>query len=98
MAVHFLNCRRCGPCGDGLRVHADASLHGRRPGSSRATEGEAPKRGCDPPDANLNYAMVESQIAIIKSAVFMRRVADKLQLISDPEFGGGVPGSLGRRA
>ena len=40
-------------------------------------------------DPNLSYNMVESQIAIIKSTVFMRRVADKLQ--SDPEFGGGSP-------
>ena len=32
-------------------------------------------------DPNLNYNMVESQIAIIKSAVFMRRVVDKLQLV-----------------
>ena len=47
-------------------------------------------------DPNLNYNMVESQIAIIKSTVFMRRVADKLHIRSGIRWG--RPGRLGRRA
>jgi polysaccharide biosynthesis transport protein len=37
--------------------------------------------------ANLDFEMVESQLAIIKSTVFLRRVVEKLGLVSDPEFG-----------
>ena len=38
---------------------------------------------------NLDYAIVESQIAIIKSTVFLRRVVERTNLVSDPEFGSG---------
>jgi polysaccharide biosynthesis transport protein len=40
-------------------------------------------------DVNLDYAIVESQLAIIRSTVFLRRVVEKLHLTSDPEFGRG---------
>src|SRR5579862_1738650 len=36
---------------------------------------------------NLDYAVVESQLAIIKSTVFLRRVVERSNLVSDPEFG-----------
>src|SRR6266851_3764457 len=36
-------------------------------------------------DGYLDYAMVESQMAIIRSTVFLRRVVEKERLISDPE-------------
>ena len=42
-------------------------------------------------DFTLDYAMVESQMAIIRSTVFLRRVVDKERLVSDPEFGSGTP-------
>src|SRR5262245_9895177 len=35
----------------------------------------------------LDYAMIESQMAIIRSTVFLRRVVEKERLYSDPEFG-----------
>lgn len=38
-------------------------------------------------DVNLDFAMVESQMAIIRSSVFLRRVVEKERLYSDPEFG-----------
>jgi polysaccharide biosynthesis transport protein len=46
------------------------------------------------PDAFLadngpDYAMIESQMAIIRSTVFLRRVVEKEHLVSDPEFGSG---------
>ena len=37
--------------------------------------------------ANLDFEMVESQLAIIKSTVFLKRVVEKLRLASEPEFG-----------
>lgn len=47
-------------------------------------------------DVNLDYAVVEGQIAIIKSTVFLQRVVEKLGLISDPEFGdGSIKGAVG---
>ena len=39
----------------------------------------------------LDYAMIESQMAIIRSTVFLRRVVEKEHLVSDPEFGSGRP-------
>ena len=42
-------------------------------------------------DVNLDFAMVESQIAIIKSTVFLRRVAEKENLVNDAEFGNRAP-------
>ena len=42
-------------------------------------------------DVNLDYAIVESQIAIIKSTVFLRRVVERTNLVSDPEFGSHSP-------
>jgi exopolysaccharide transport family protein len=38
-------------------------------------------------DVNLDFAMVESQMAIIRSTVFLRRVVEKERLTADPEFG-----------
>jgi polysaccharide biosynthesis transport protein len=38
-------------------------------------------------DVNLDFAMVESQMAIIRSSVFLRRVVEKENLAADPEFG-----------
>src|ERR1700733_5753821 len=38
-------------------------------------------------DADMNFEMIESQLAIIKSTVFLKRVVEKLGLVSDPEFG-----------
>ncbi len=38
-------------------------------------------------DVNIDFAMVESQMAIIRSSVFLRRVVEKERLYSDPEFG-----------
>src|SRR6478672_1582576 len=40
-------------------------------------------------DSLLDYAMVEAQMAILRSTVFLRRVVEKEHLISDPEFGSG---------
>jgi len=37
--------------------------------------------------ANLDIAVVESQMAIIRSSVFLRRVVEREHLYSDPEFG-----------
>jgi len=37
--------------------------------------------------ANLDNAVVESQMALIKSSVFLRRVVERERLYSDPEFG-----------
>jgi succinoglycan biosynthesis transport protein ExoP len=38
-------------------------------------------------DTNLDFAMIEGQMAIIRSSVFLRRVVEKERLYSDPEFG-----------
>jgi polysaccharide biosynthesis transport protein len=40
-------------------------------------------------DDRLDYAMIDSQMAIIRSTVFLRRVVEKERLVSDPEFGSG---------
>ena len=42
-------------------------------------------------DVNLDFAMVESQMAIIRSSVFLRRVVEKERLVTDPEFGSRAP-------
>ncbi len=39
------------------------------------------------PDVNIDFAVVESQVAIIRSSVFLRRVVEKQRLYFDPEFG-----------
>jgi polysaccharide biosynthesis transport protein len=39
------------------------------------------------PEIQLDVAMVESQMAIIRSPVFLRRVVEKYGLLSDPTFG-----------
>jgi exopolysaccharide transport family protein len=39
------------------------------------------------PDVNIDFALVESQVAIIRSSVFLRRVVEKERLYFDPEFG-----------
>ena len=44
-------------------------------------------------DVNLDFAMVESQMAIIRSSVFLRRVVEKENLVADPEFGTRAPPS-----
>jgi exopolysaccharide transport family protein len=41
-------------------------------------------------DNYVDYAMIESERAIIRSTVFLRRVVEKEHLVSDPEFGSGV--------
>lgn len=41
-------------------------------------------------DVNLDYAIVESQLAILRSTVFLTRVAEKANLGADPDFGGSV--------
>ncbi|MEA2904179.1 MAG: polysaccharide biosynthesis transport protein [Alphaproteobacteria bacterium] len=38
-------------------------------------------------EVNLDFAMVESQMAIIRSSVFLRRVVEKERLFADSEFG-----------
>ena len=38
-------------------------------------------------DSYLDYATIESQMAIIRSTVFLKRVVEKERLVSDPEFG-----------
>jgi polysaccharide biosynthesis transport protein len=47
-------------------------------------------------DAGLDYAVIESQMAIIRSTVFLRRVVEKERLVADAEFGSGqaVTGAL----
>ena len=42
-------------------------------------------------DVNFDLAMIESQMAIIRSSVFLRRVVEKEHLVSDPEFGTRAP-------
>src|SRR5205085_8745867 len=42
-------------------------------------------------DVSLDLAMIESQMAIIRSTVFLRRVVEKERLVSDPEFGSPAP-------
>src|SRR5262249_3056200 len=37
----------------------------------------------------LDFAMIESQMAIIRSTVFLRRLVEKDRLYSDPEIGSG---------
>src|SRR5262249_50297487 len=39
------------------------------------------------PEINFDLVMVENQMAIIRSTVFLRRVVEKERLVSDPEFG-----------
>ena len=54
---------------------------------------KVPGPGALRPDVNLDLAMIESQMAIIRSTVFLRRVVEKERLVSDPEFGfSGGPG------
>lgn len=38
-------------------------------------------------DVNIDFAVVESQVAIIRSSVFLRRIVEKERLYFDPEFG-----------
>ncbi len=42
-------------------------------------------------EVNLDYPIIESQLAIIKSTVFLQRVAEKQGLVTDPEFGSPPP-------
>ena len=50
-------------------------------------------------DVNLDYAMIESQLAIIRSTAFLQRVVEKARLVSDPEFGSGpVQGTEGSQS
>src|ERR1700730_15475537 len=52
------------------------------------------KNESDLTDANVDYAMVENQLAIIRSSVFLQRVVEKLQLVADPEFGSPQPQAM----
>jgi capsular exopolysaccharide synthesis family protein len=50
--------------------------------------------GADAPYNNGNFldvAVIESQLAIIKSTTFLRRVVERTNLVSDPEFGSRSP-------
>lgn len=38
-------------------------------------------------DVAIDYSIVESQMAVMRSSVFLRRVVEKERLYSDPEFG-----------
>jgi len=53
-------------------------------------------------EVTLDFQMVESQMAIIRSTMFLRRVVEKERLVADPEFGSGtaqdVTGSIDRRS
>jgi capsular exopolysaccharide synthesis family protein len=42
-------------------------------------------------ELRLDPEMIESELAIIKSTVFVQRVVEKLGLVSDPEFGSHAP-------
>jgi polysaccharide biosynthesis transport protein len=42
-------------------------------------------------DIGLDLPIIESQMSIVKSTVFMRRVVERERLVSDPEFGTGSP-------
>src|SRR5437660_112469 len=46
-------------------------------------------------DVNLDYAIVESQLAILRSTVFLTRVVEKSNLAVDAEFGGSVDRAVG---
>jgi capsular exopolysaccharide synthesis family protein len=41
-------------------------------------------------DLPVDFEVIENQIAIIKSTVFLQRVVEKIDLVSEPEFGGGA--------
>jgi capsular exopolysaccharide synthesis family protein len=50
--------------------------------------------GADTPYYNtpfLDVPVIESQLAIIRSTVFLRRVVERTNLVSDPEFGSRTP-------
>src|SRR5687767_1930867 len=42
-------------------------------------------------DVALDFASIESQMAIIRSSVFLQRVVEKERLVSEPEFGSSIP-------
>jgi succinoglycan biosynthesis transport protein ExoP len=42
-------------------------------------------------NVDLDFAMIENQLAIIRSPMFLRRVVEKSNLVSDPEFGSRHP-------
>ena len=50
---------------------------------------KSPQALANDQSSNLDDALVESQMAIIRSSVFLRRVVEKAGLVSDPEFGSG---------
>lgn len=43
--------------------------------------------GAQQTDSDVNDAYVANQLAIIRSTVFLKRVVEKIHLVSDPEFG-----------
>jgi succinoglycan biosynthesis transport protein ExoP len=53
----------------------------------------APQTSAAYQSPGLDDGVIESQIAILRSTVFLRRVAEKASLSSDPEFGSGSPQS-----
>jgi polysaccharide biosynthesis transport protein len=52
---------------------------------------QLPKSDAIGSDQILDFPMVASQLEIIGSSVFLRRVVEKLNLVSDPEFGSKTP-------
>ena len=56
-------------------------LYGSRPGSARPAEGENAGRRCDCCRVAASLAAIDSQIAIIRSTVFLRRVVERAHLV-----------------
>src|ERR1700688_4211828 len=57
---------------------------------------KGPRPGTISSDAEFDdmLAMIQNQMAIIRSTVFLRRVVEKENLVSDPEFGSSVQPDL----
>jgi polysaccharide biosynthesis transport protein len=49
-------------------------------------------------ESDLDFIVVENQIAIIRSSVLLRRVVEKERLVADPEFGSGAPSEPSSRS
>lgn len=47
--------------------------------------------GTQQTDIDVSDAVVANQLAIIRSTVFLKRVVEKIHLVSDPEFGSATP-------
>lgn len=51
----------------------------------------APGPGPDQSNADVSDAVIDNQISIIKSTAFLKRVVERIHLVSDPEFGSTTP-------